>query len=238
MINNKIKIFVMGFVTAAIIFSSKNIFALGQKVYAYFCDDYKIEINGLELKLMDGTRILNYGDRTYLSVRNISEALGATVKWDEANKTISINKPKPEEKIVEKIVDKVVDVPRDKKTNYQKLPLKLNKKSCIIKINGVERKNSLCYIYLDVKNKSGESLNLNYDEVKIISRNGKEYSSTLLSHDFDDAIENEDKLTEKSIIFDKTDDLEKEFILKIPVTSASGASYKETFEFNIIADDN
>ena len=120
MINNKIKIFVMGFATAAIIFGSKNIFALGQKVYAYFCDDYKIEINGLELKLMDGTRILNYGDRTYLSVRNISEALGATVKWDEANKTISINKPKPEEKIVEKIVEKVVDVPRDKKTNYQK----------------------------------------------------------------------------------------------------------------------
>lgn len=235
MINNKIKIFVMGFVSAAIIFSSKNIFALGQKVYAYFCDDYKIEIDGSELKLMDGTRILNYGDRTYLSVRNIAESLGATVKWNEGNKTISINKPKAEEKIVEKTVEKIVEVPSDKKTNYQKLPLKLNKKSCIVQINGFEKKNGLAYVYLDVKNKSGESLNLNYEEAKIIS-NGKEYSSTLLTHNFGDAIENEDKLTDKSIIFEGTNDLEKEFTLQIPVTSANGSSYKETFEFNIMAD--
>ena len=235
MINNKIKIFVMGFATAAIIFSSKNIFALGQKVYAYFCDDYKIEIDGSELKLMDGTRILNYGDRTYLSVRNIAESLGATVKWNEENKTISINKPKAEEKIVEKTVEKIVEVPSNKKTNYQKLPIKLNKKSCMVQINGFEKKDGFAYIYLDVKNKSGESLNVNYDEAKIIC-NGKEYSSSSLSHDFDDAIENEDKLTDKSIIFEDANDLEKEFILRIPVTSANGASYKETFEFNIMAD--
>ena len=99
----------------------------------------------------------------------------------------------------------------------------------------LKKKDGLAYIYLDVKNKSGESLNVNYDEAKIIC-NGKEYSSSSLSHDFDDAIENEDKLTDKSIIFEDANDLEKEFILRIPVSSANGSSYKETFEFNIMAD--
>ena len=138
---NQFLSFIFGFVFATVIFTSKqNICALGQKVFAYFCDDYKIEIDGSELKLMDGTRILNYGDRTYLSVRNIAESLGATVKWNEENKTISINKPKAEEKIVEKTVEKIVEVPSNKKTNYQKLPIKLNKKSCMVQINGFEKK--------------------------------------------------------------------------------------------------
>ena len=229
---NQFLSFIFGFVFATVIFTSKqNICALGQKVFAYFCDDYKIEIDGSELKLMDGTRILNYGDRTYLSVRNIVESMGGTVKWNEANKTIEIRKPKSE--VIEKIVEKTVKEPLDEKNIYNKLPLKLNKDGCSIKLTEIEKKDGLAYFYLDLKNNAGEDLILDFSNIKMSDGTQNYYASYSSSDDLENVLENTGKLEDQNLIFDVSNELKNEMTLSIPVKSANGSSYKKTFEFNI-----
>ena len=224
--------FICGFAFAVIIFICKqDICALGQKVFAYFCDDYKIEIDGSELKLMDGTRILNYGDRTYVSVRDIAEAMGGTVKWNEENKIIEIRKPKAE--VIEKIIEKAVKEPTDKKNIYNKLPLKLNKDGCSIKLTGFEKKDNMVYFYLDLRNKSGEDLILDFAEIKLSDGTKNYYASYSSSDNLEDVLENTGKIEDQKLIFDVSSDLKNEITLSIPVKSANGSSYQKTFEFNI-----
>jgi len=232
------KAFLAGFLFAVVLFAGKNIFALGMKVQAYLCDDYKIEVDGVEVKVPDGMRILNYIDRTYTPARLIAEEMGGTVKWDEASKTIKITKPKP--KIVEKVIEKEVEVPVESKNNnyYQSLPVKLNKKDFSLEITGINIKDNLTYVYIDAENKTGETVDILYDqaEIKSLDNNNIYLSNVMSSQDWGDSMQTDEKRNGKVMYFDGINKDNKKITLRIPVKSLFGDSYNEVFEYNINLD--
>lgn len=67
-----------------------------QTVSAYLTNDVKIEYNGEAQTLPSGYNILNYGSRSYVPLRYVSELLGADVEWDNDTRKILINMEEPE----------------------------------------------------------------------------------------------------------------------------------------------
>ncbi len=59
-------------------------------VSTYLTNDVKIEYNGESKTLPSEYNILNYGDRTYVPLRYISELLGADVEWNNNTRTVII----------------------------------------------------------------------------------------------------------------------------------------------------
>ena len=236
--NQTKKAFLAGFLFAVVLFAGKDIFALGMKIQAYFCDDYKIEIDDVEVKLPYGMRILNYVDRTYTPVRLIAEEMGGTVKWDETTKTIKITKPKP--KIVEKIIEKKIEVPVDSETKnnyyYQNPPIKSSKKDFTLEITGINIKDNLTYVYIDAENKTGEAVDVLYDQAEIKGSVNVYLPNVMSAKDWGDSMQVSEKRKGKVMYFDKVNDEDKKITLRIPVKSLVGDSFNEIFEYNIIID--
>ena len=225
------KSFATGFLIASIMFGGYNVFGIGGKVEAYLKDDYKIEVDGIEIKRPDDMRILNFGDRTYTPTRLIAEAMNGKVEWDDATKTIKITKPEPE--VVEKIVEKIVEVPSDSKINYQSVPLKLTKKDFTINVTGISIQDNLTYIYLDAENKTGEAIEVDFSNAKIKSESGNYSSNAMSATDWGNSLDTDEKREGRVMVFDKIADSDKEITLSIPIKSLVGSSVKETFDFNI-----
>lgn len=225
------KSFAVGFFAASILFCSYKIFALGGKIQAYLCDNYKIEVDGIEIALPDGMRILNFGDRTYTPARLIAESMGGKVKWDDSRKTIEITKPAP--KVVEKVVEKIVEVPSDSKIKYQTVPLKLTKKDFTLDITGISIRDNLTYIYLDAENKTGEAVEVNYENAKIKTDEGNYFSNSMSAVDWGNSMDTDEKREGKTMVFEKISDGEKEVTLSIPVKSLVNGNFNEVFEYNI-----
>lgn len=225
------KSFVLGFAMATILFASYNVFAVGGKIEAYLKDDYKIEIDDIELQRPDDMRIINFGDRTYTPARLIAEAMGGKVDWDDATKTIKITKPEP--RVVEKIVEKIVEVPSDSKISYQTLPLKQTKKDFIINITGMSMKNNLTYIYLDAENKTGDAIEVDYSRAQIKAESGEYFANSMSAADWGNSMDTDEKREGRIMVFDKIADTDKEITLSIPIKSLVGGSIDETFEYNI-----
>lgn len=226
--------FLAGFVSAICLFAVRDIFAVGMKVQAYLCDNYKIEVDGLEIEVPYGMRILNYVDRTYTPARLIAEAMGGTVEWDETNKAIKITKPKP--RVIEKIVEKTIEVPQKTIKNHQTLPVKLNKKDFILEITGISTRDNLTYVYIDAENNSGEAVDVLYDMAKIQDLDNIYSANVMSSKDWGDSMQTDEKRKGKYMVFEKISDGTEEITLTIPVKSMLGDSFNETFEYNIKLD--
>ena len=229
------KSFVMGIALASTFFIGYNAFAVGGKIEAYLKDDYKIEVDGIELKQPDDMRILNFCDRTYTPARLIAEAMDGKVEWDDATKTIKITKPEP--KVVEKVVEKIVEVPVDPKVSYQSAPLKLTKSDFTMELTGISVKDNLTYVYLEVKNKAGEAVDLDFSNAKIKAESG-EYKANIgvSANDWGQSIDvNEDKKS-GVMAFEKIADSDKDITVSIPVKSVTKGSLDETFEYNVKVD--
>ncbi len=225
------KSFAIGFAIASGLFLSTNLFALGGKVQAYLCDTYKIEVDGMEIKLPDGMRILNYVDRTYTPARLIAEAMGGEVSWDDANKTIKIKKPAP--KVVEKVVEKIVEVPSEDKKKFQRVPLKLNKRGFILEVTGIDTEDNLTYVYLDAENKSGEGVEVDYSNAKIKTDKGVYETNVMSGTDWGDSIDVGEKREGKVMVFSGIETSNKEIELTIPVKSIQTNNYDKVFEYDI-----
>lgn len=226
------KSFVMGIAVASIFFAGYNAFAVGGKIEAYLKEDYKIEVNGIQLNQPDDMRILNFCDRTYTPARLIAEAMDGKVEWDAATKTIKITKPEP--KVVEKVVEKIVEVPSESKTKYQSAPLKLTKKDFTMEVTGISVKDNLTYIYLDVNNKAGEAIDLDISNAKITTSSGTYMVNTGVSaSDWGDSIDVDKEKKGGVMAFAKIADSDKEITVSIPIKSVTKGSIDETFEYNL-----
>ena len=64
-------------------------------ITAWIRNDYRIEYNGEEQTLPEGSDILVYQNRTYLPLRYVGELLGADIQWDKETNTASIRQEKP-----------------------------------------------------------------------------------------------------------------------------------------------
>lgn len=87
------KKFISGLVLGFILATMTTVFAVSQ-ITAYFNPDIKININGTPLK----TQVVSVDEtqKNYVSVRDVAEALGATVTWDQKTKTIDITSKESE----------------------------------------------------------------------------------------------------------------------------------------------
>jgi hypothetical protein len=74
------KKFIMGFLTAALLFTA---IPVGAAIEEYICyrADYKVMVNGTEY-ISDDLPILNYKGSTYAPFRSILEAAGLNVNWN------------------------------------------------------------------------------------------------------------------------------------------------------------
>ncbi len=67
----------------------KAVFLMGSKELVLYISKKEYELNG-QIKQMDTAATLK-NDRTFVPARYVAEAFGATVKWDDAVKTVYIN---------------------------------------------------------------------------------------------------------------------------------------------------
>lgn len=100
------KKFISGLVLGFILATMTTVFAVSQ-ITAYFNPDIKININGTPLK----TEIVSVDEtqKNYVSVRDVAEALGATVTWDQKTKTIDITSKESEVDTVSTVTEKVTN---------------------------------------------------------------------------------------------------------------------------------
>ncbi len=103
------KKFVFGLIAGFILATMTTAFAMTQ-LSAYINPDIKININGESLK----TEVVSVTEtqKNYASVRDIAEALGATVTWNQKTKTIDIVSNKNKESEVD-----IVNTTTPKTTN-------------------------------------------------------------------------------------------------------------------------
>ncbi|SFL48825.1 Copper amine oxidase N-terminal domain-containing protein [Paenibacillus sp. 1_12] len=72
-----------------------------QRVDAYLRPDFNVVLDGKPIQLESPTIV--YADKTYLSLKEIGNLLGASIIWKDATKTIFINsRINPEQPVVEK----------------------------------------------------------------------------------------------------------------------------------------
>ncbi|MCU6795201.1 copper amine oxidase N-terminal domain-containing protein [Paenibacillus sp. WQ 127069] len=72
-----------------------------QRVDAYLRPDFNVVLDGKQIQLESPTLV--YADKTYLSLKELGNLLGASVIWKDVNKTIYINsRINPEQQVVEK----------------------------------------------------------------------------------------------------------------------------------------
>lgn len=121
------KKFILGFLTAALLFTALPI---GAAIEEYICyrADYKVIVTGSEY-INDELPILNYKGNTYAPFRSILEAAGLNVNWNAELKQAEVTiAPVPEST---KEVEVVSEVPLNKYglpdfTNYEKPELQNN----------------------------------------------------------------------------------------------------------------
>lgn len=87
---NQSKGFIVGCILTLIATIGFNSFAITQAIEVFF-NDIKIKING-NLINTNNDKPFIYNGRTYIPARYIAEGLGATVKWNETENTIEIDK--------------------------------------------------------------------------------------------------------------------------------------------------
>lgn len=81
------KRFISGFLLGALIFGCLSSAAQNEAVQAIL-SDIKVQLDGSDMQLTDP--VLVYNDRTYVPVRQIAEAVGKDVSFDDANRTVVI----------------------------------------------------------------------------------------------------------------------------------------------------
>lgn len=94
------KKFVFGLIAGFILATMTTAFAMTQ-ITAYFNPDIKININGtpLESEIVS----VNETQKNYAPIRDIAEALGAYVEWNQATKTINITSKQDKESEVDTV---------------------------------------------------------------------------------------------------------------------------------------
>ncbi len=119
----KYKQFVLGFLIAALLFSSITVFADLIEIKAYF-SDVKIALNGkiLNLKDVNGKKVIPiiYEGTTYLPVRALANAFDKEVEYDSHTNTVIIT-----EKIIENEKTIIEPEPLPKKTQTEPEETKL-----------------------------------------------------------------------------------------------------------------
>lgn len=95
---NKFKQLFIGVIIGGLVFGGIPVFALtGTKTIEVIYNNIKITLDGKEVKT--DAEPLQYQGRTFVPVRFVSEALGASVEWNNETKTVEIVKststPKP-----------------------------------------------------------------------------------------------------------------------------------------------
>ena len=161
--SEKVRYLVLGMAIGGSLMTSTLAFAYSP-VAAWVENNIKIYFNGELKELPDKYEVLSYNGRTYTPARFIAEELGATVDWDEDNKSIYINyvdketdKEIPEvdeeiEKEEEKVEDEKEEVKKPQKY-YQKLPVNLTTEEARIAITGVTFENNETKISLEIEGK-------------------------------------------------------------------------------------
>lgn len=107
------KKFLSGLLVGIILATMTTAFA-ASKITAYFNPDVKIRVDGVLLE----TEIVTVAEKqkNYTSVRDVAEALGATVEWNQETKTINITSKESE-------VDTVgIDTPKSTNTTIEYNP--------------------------------------------------------------------------------------------------------------------
>lgn len=86
------KKFVMGFLTAALLFTA---IPVGAAIEEYICHkaDYKVMVNGTEY-VSEDLPVLNYKGSTYAPFRSVLEAAGLNVNWNAELKQAEVTAPK------------------------------------------------------------------------------------------------------------------------------------------------
>ena len=134
---------------------------------------------------------------------------------------------------VEKVVEKIVEVPSESKIRYQSAPLKLTKKDFVINLTGISVKDNLTYIYLDVENKAGEAIDIDFSNAKIVSQSGTYMSNAMSATDWGQSIDVNEEKKSGVMVFQKIADSDKEITVSIPIKSVTQGSLQETFEYNL-----
>ena len=147
-------------------------------ITAYQDNRFGFVFDGGERKFLEGgLSTIVYNDRSYVAVTFLAENMGATVKWNDASKTINIDTPK---KIVE--VEKIVEVcpvePITQK-NYNSLPQTYVDKNLRVDITSFDRNKDEINsnFYLAVENKGQDPWQIELFETRFIADDGKTYST-------------------------------------------------------------
>ncbi len=148
--------------------------AANEKIEAWKANNTLIYVDGKPVSLPDDMHVLNYEGRIYTPARAVAEAMGGTVGWDDINKKVLIDKPKPEKEYVEVEVEKIIEKPSE--IVYYKPPARHKVKDSIINFIGWSRYPSLTYIYFDIENKEVRDLRIDVNNA-YIEVNGKKYNS-------------------------------------------------------------
>ena len=168
--SEKVRYLVLGMAIGGSLMTSTLAFAYSP-VAAWVENNIKIYFNGELKELPDKYEILSYNGRTYTPARFIAEELGATVDWDEDNKSIYINymdketdKEIPEvdeeiEKEEEKKEDEKEEVKKPQKY-YQRLPINLTIEEARIAITGVIFENNETKVSLEIEGKENYPIQL------------------------------------------------------------------------------
>ena len=93
------KKFIIGFVLGALIFSASTAYAATQ--FTAHIANFKVLVNGEEFKATTG-EVLTVEGRTYLPLRDMGNALGVSVVWNEKLRQVEIGTPPDAQESAEK----------------------------------------------------------------------------------------------------------------------------------------
>lgn len=81
------KRFILGFLCGTLLFGGVSSLAQNEIIQAVL-SDIKVQLNGSQMQLNDP--VIVYNDKTYVPVRQIAEAIGKEVSFDDTSRTVLI----------------------------------------------------------------------------------------------------------------------------------------------------
>lgn len=215
---NNCKSFIAGMLIGSISFGTLGVYALN-KITAYEDGYYMYKFNGKVLDMPKDMTNIVYNDRSYVPVRFITEALGATVNWNEKEKIIDINLPKPEPEKIE--VQVPVLVPCEQQDNYRELPVDVEEKDFRFTITGIANDNNETRVFITIENKGIDPIEFNSLDT-VLTVGAKDYLAkdvpfSMIDNRWFQHIK-EDEKVQGYILFNKIDDGNKNITMNLNFT--------------------
>lgn len=193
----KYKMLIIGVVLGSVITISSNASAAVSNYVSVLMDNsISFKFDGQRKALSEEYTVLLYNGRTYVPARFIAEELNATVSWDEATRTVGIERekqlepapilPEVEEKDKEKEEKEIPSKEKEKANiKYEKLPVTKYYNDMTITATAVAKNTDGTRVYITIENKKETPLRIVQSQSRAIVEQTEYAASKMSSSTFD-----------------------------------------------------